>query len=63
MDNVMRIVRAGVCTGCGACAGCEHIQFRPGELGFDTPQVDANCTQCGNCVKACCFDPLAEDDK
>lgn len=62
MDNVRRIVDAGVCTGCGACLGCEHLRLERSPLGFDVPAPDENCTQCGKCVEACIFDPLREDD-
>ncbi len=63
VDNVNRIVQAGVCTGCGACAGCRHLVFQQGPLGFQVPVIDQDCTHCGKCVAACIFDPLREDDE
>lgn len=62
MENVSRIVKAGVCTGCGACLGCEHLHLRRGTLGFDVPEADEGCTGCGKCTAACIFDPLREDE-
>lgn len=62
MDNVKRIVDAGVCVGCGACLGCEHLRLTCSPLGFDVPEPDEGCTGCGRCVAACCFDPLREED-
>ena len=62
MDNVKRIVDAGVCVGCGACLGCEHLRLTRSPLGFDVPEPDEGCTGCGRRVAACCFDPLREDD-
>ena len=60
MENVMRIVEQGVCTGCGACLGCEHLQLRRGPLGFDVPEADEGCIGCGQCTAACIFDPMRE---
>lgn len=62
MDNVKHIVDAGVCVGCGACLGCEHLRLTRSPLGFDVPEPDEGCTGCGRCVAACCFDPLREDE-
>ena len=62
MDNVKRIVDAGVCVGCGACLGYEHLRLTRSPLGFDVPEPDEGCTGCGRCVAACCFDPLREDE-
>lgn len=62
MDNVQRIVQAGVCTGCGACDGCEHLRFEPNSWGVPTPVIDDQCTHCGSCVQACIYDPMREDD-
>jgi len=62
MENVSKIVRMGICVGCGACAGCEHIRFERCELGFDVPVVDAGCLRCGKCLAACSFDPDIEDE-
>lgn len=62
MDNVKRIVDAGVCVGCGACLGCEHLRLTRSPLGFDVPEPVEGCTGCGRCVAACCFDPLREDE-
>lgn len=62
MDNVKRIVDSGVCTGCGACLGCEHLRLERSPLGFDVPAPDDGCIRCGKCVAACVFDPLREDN-
>lgn len=62
MDNIKRIVDMGVCVGCGACRVCEHIHMERSDLGFDVPAIDEGCTGCGQCVQACVFDPLREDD-
>ena len=45
----------GICTGCGSCAGCEHITFKNNELGFPAPIVDENCKNCGECLKKCIY--------
>lgn len=62
MSTITRIVQSGMCTGCRACNICEHIRFQPGPLGFDVPIPNATCTRCGQCVKACIYDPEREDD-
>ena len=62
MENIKRIVDAGICVGCGACMGCEHLHLVRSPLGFDVPVADEACTLCGKCVEACTFDPLREDD-
>ena len=63
MENIKRIVDSGVCTGCGACMGCEHLRLERDPLGFDVPVADEGCTRCGKCVSACIFDPLRDDDE
>lgn len=63
MENVNRITRNGICTGCGACLGCEHLHMQAGPLGFDVPVPDEGCTHCGKCADACVFDPEREDDE
>ena len=60
--NVASIVDSGRCTGCGACAGCEHITLRMGSLGFPAPVVDEACKQCGQCLAQCIYDPDREED-
>lgn len=61
MNNIMRIVNSGVCTGCSACSFCEHISFVRNKYGF-TPIVDDNCNNCGKCVEECVYDPYREND-
>lgn len=61
MNNVARIVQSGVCTGCNACAGCEHIHFEKNQYGFSVPVIDDHCTDCGTCIEQCLFDPDRED--
>ena len=51
MNNIMRIVDSGVCTGCSACGFCEHISFRQNPFGFYSPVVDDKCNNCGKCVE------------
>ena len=60
-DTVARIVNSGICTGCGACAGCRHITMRTGELGFPVPVIDEGCERCGQCLGQCIYDPERED--
>ena len=62
MNNVMRIVNAGVCTGCNACSSCEHITFEWNQYGFYSPVVDDKCDNCGKCVEKCVYDPDREND-
>ena len=62
MDNIMRIVALGVCTGCGACGSCEHISFMQNQYGVPAPTVDDQCTSCGKCIELCIYDPNREDD-
>ena len=62
MDSVKRIVDSGMCTGCGACLGCEHLKLERSPLGFDVPVPDSCCIGCGKCVSACIYDPEREDD-
>lgn len=61
MDNIMRIVKMGMCIGCCACS-CEHITYKENELGFPTPIVDEKCILCGNCLKQCPLNPEQEDE-
>ena len=54
---VARAVRAGQCTGCGACeAACPQSAITvDGTVTVD----EAQCTACGECVDACVFDVLS----
>lgn len=61
MNNIMRIVDSGVCTGCSACGFCEHISFRQNSFGFYSLVVDDKCNNCGKCVEECVFDPDRKD--
>lgn len=63
MNNITRIVNTGICTGCGACNLCKHITFKENEHGFYSPIIDEDCTECGNCVRACIYDPRRTDDE
>ena len=60
MNNIQRITDAGMCVGCGACEGCEHITFKYNELGFPAPVVDEKCDNCGECLQKCIY--WAEND-
>lgn len=60
-NNVTRIVQSGACTGCNACAVCEHIHFEKNQYGVPVPVVDKQCTDCGNCIMQCLYDPDRED--
>jgi len=55
MDNVRKVTDAGICVGCGACDGCEHITFKNNHLGFLAPVVDNSCINCGDCLKKCIY--------
>lgn len=55
MNNVMKVVESGRCTGCGACAGCEHIAFVKNKNGFPAPVVDGSCADCGRCLGSCIY--------
>ncbi len=60
MNNVMKIVRLGICVGCQAC-DCEHISFVKNKNGFPSPTVDEECTQCGKCLTQCIYNPENDD--
>ena len=60
-NNVSKIAQLGMCVGCGACDGCEHISVETNLLGFPTPVIDENCTQCGECLSNCIYNPENED--
>ena len=62
MNNIMRVVNSGACTGCNACSGCEHITFEENQYGFRAPVIDDKCNNCGNCVKKCIYDPSRDDE-
>lgn len=51
--TVSEVTEKGMCIGCGACVGCEHITFETGKLGFPVPVVDEGCVNCGKCLKNC----------
>ena len=55
-NNITRVTEAGMCVGCGSCAGCEHILFETNELGFPSPVVDETCNDCGECLGKCIYD-------
>lgn len=55
MNNIMKVVDMGICVGCGACDGCEHIVFTNNSLGFPSPVVDDTCIQCGECLRKCIY--------
>ena len=61
MNNIMRVVQLGVCTGCNACSFCEHISFVKNQYSFYVPVVDEKCNDCGKCLEECVFDPYKED--
>lgn len=61
-NNVVRVVESGLCTGCGACAGCEHLTLTEGPLGFPVPAVDEGCVGCGQCLARCLYDPERDDE-
>ena len=60
MNNVMKIVEMGMCTGCGICS-CEHITFQTNVLGFPAPVVEDKCSHCGQCLAACIYNPVIEE--
>ena len=62
MNNIVRIVEAGVCTGCNACSFCEHISFKINQYGFYSPVVDDKCNNCDKCVEECIYDPNRGED-
>ena len=62
-ENVSRVVKSGVCTGCGACAGCVHLTLEMGPMGFPMPVIDEACERCGRCLSQCIYDPEREDDE
>ena len=62
MNNITRIVDAGVCTGCNACNFCKHISFIQNQYGFYSPVVDDKCNNCGKCVEECIYNPSREND-
>lgn len=62
MNNIMRIVNSGACTGCYACDICEHISFIENQYGFYAPVVDEQCSDCGKCLKSCIYDPYKTDN-
>jgi len=55
MNNITKVTKSGMCVGCGACSGCEHITFKENELGFPAPEVDETCIQCGECLNKCIY--------
>ena len=61
MNNVSKVTNLGMCVGCGACNGCEHITFVENELGFLAPIVDEKCKQCGDCLNKCIYNPDDND--
>ena len=61
MNNVSKVTSIGMCVGCGACKGCEHIIFQENELEFPAPVVDEKCSQCGDCLNKCIYNPDKED--
>lgn len=55
MNSIRKITDSGMCVGCGACEGCEHITFKNNELGFPAPVVDETCDNCGKCLQKCIY--------
>lgn len=62
LNNVARVVENGLCTGCGACAGCQHLRLVQGPLGFPAPEIDEGCANCGQCLAHCLYDPERDDE-
>lgn len=62
MNNIMKVVLSGRCTGCSACNDCEHITFSLNEQGFYAPTVDENCNECGKCIDKCIYSYQYEED-
>lgn len=54
-NNVTQMTETGMCVGCGACGGCEHITFQTNALGFPAPVVDETCSNCGKCLRECIY--------
>ncbi len=54
MNNITKVVKSGLCTGCRAC-NCDHITFEKNNNGFPSPVVDQSCTNCGECLKQCIY--------
>jgi len=56
LDNIGEVVKAGLCTGCGTCAGvcpASAIGMQVSN-GLFLPQIDlAKCTSCGLCLECC----------
>lgn len=61
MNNITKIVDTGICVGCGECRICEHISFKNNRYGVPTPIVDVACTNCGECLNQCHYNPDNED--
>jgi len=57
MKSVKIIVESGMCEGCceclGACSSNCISMIYSFELGHPVPCVASDCTECGECVKAC----------
>lgn len=55
-ENVSKVVKDGLCTSCGICAGACHkdcITFHYGKER-NTPRVDdQKCVNCGLCYNVC----------
>jgi len=57
-ETIEPVVEAGLCTGCGTCAGIcprDAIELEvSARFGIYVPQVDEKrCSQCGICLRAC----------
>ena len=57
MKNVGMIVEEGMCNGCCECLGsCDSNSISmiySIEMGHPVPCVAKDCSECGECVKAC----------